>query len=122
MDVNDDVMNMPKGWVVHYEDGRIITEYDLQGVSREWRKIPKTGIKGLSLKWHNKHWTIHGKQAYLQKKRGWITPVAGVDQEANIEYRFIGYWEGNNKVFYRVEEATGQMKMIVETIGGKGNK
>ena len=114
MDVNDDIANMPRGWVVHYEDGRIITEYDKEGNETEWKKVPKRGIKYLSLKWHNKHWTIHGKDIYLQKKRGWVIPRAGVEQEPVIEYRYIGYWEGANKVFYRVNEATGRMNMIVE--------
>jgi len=114
MDMNDDIMNMVKGWVVHYEDGTIITEYDRHGGEVNWREVPKKGIKSLSLKWHNKHWTIHGKEIYLQKKRGWITPSPGVEQEANIEHRCIGYWEGANKVFYQVNEYTGHMEMIVE--------
>lgn len=118
MDINDDIMNMPRGWIVHYDDGRIITEYDHHGKQKDWREVPKVGIKSLSLKWHNKHWTIHGKEVYLQKKRGWITPVAGVDQEPNVQYRYIGYWEGNNKVFYRVDERTGQMRLIVEDMSG----
>lgn len=117
MDINDDIMNMQKGWVVQYEDGRILTEYDRDGVCLNWRTVPKVGIKSLSLKWYNKHWTLYGKSIYLQKKRGWVVPVAGVDQEANIQYRYIGYWEGNNRVFYQVDESTGQMKMLVETIG-----
>jgi len=117
MDINDEIMNMPRGWVVHYEDGRIITEYDLDGNQLDWRKVPKRGIKSLSLKWHTKHWTIHGKEIYLQKKRGWVVPTAGVDQTPNIQYRYIGYWEGNDKVFYQVDEQTGQMKMVVESLG-----
>ena len=114
MDVNDDVMNMAKGWVVHYNDGRIVVEYDLEGNQRDWKKVSKTGIKSLSLKWYNKHWTLYGKELYLQKKRGWIIPIEGVDQEPNIQYRYIGYWEGGKKIFYRVDEQTGQMSMVVE--------
>ncbi len=119
MDVNDDVLNMPKGWAVQYEDGRILTEYDREGVCRNWRTVPKVGIKNLSLKWYNKHWTLHGKSIYLQKKRGWVSPVAGIDQEANIQYRYIGYWEGNDRIFYQVDELMGQMTMLVETIGSE---
>ena len=116
MDINDDIMNMPRGWIVQYEDGTIITEYDRNGVQRDWKGVPKRGIKCLSLKWHGKFWTIHSKEIYLQKKRGWITPVAGVEQEPNIQYRYIGYWEGNNKVFYQVDEHTGVMRMVVESL------
>lgn len=116
MDINDDIMNMPKGWVVHYHDGTIITEYDRDGNQRDWRSVPKTGIKSLSLKWHNKHWSIFGKSIYLQKKRGSIIPLSGIEQEPTVEYRYIGYWEGNNKVFYRVEEETGKMSIVVENM------
>lgn len=117
MDINDDIMNMPCGWVVHYKNGQIIVEYDKDGNQRNWKNIPKKEIRSLSLKWYTKHWTITGKDNYLQKKRGWINPVAGVNQEPNIQYRYIGYWEGNDKIYYQVEEITGQMKMVVESIG-----
>jgi hypothetical protein len=121
MDINDDILSMPKGWVVQYTDGRIITEYDRNGSQTEWRKIPKVGIKCIHLKWNTKHWTISGKESYLQKKRGWVSPQPG-PQETNIQYRYIGYWEGNDKVYYQVDEITGQMSMVVETIGGVSNK
>lgn len=117
MDINDAVMNMSKGWVVHYEDGTILTEYDFVGNSTDWREVPKKGIKSLSLKWYGKHWSIYGKDIYLQKKRGWVIPVFGLEQEVSVQSRSIGYWEGNNKIFYQVDEQTGQMKMVVETIG-----
>jgi hypothetical protein len=113
MDINDDIMNMQKGWVVHYEDGTIITEYDSNGQEIDWKKVPKVGIKSLSIKWHGKHWSIIGKDVYLQKKRGWVIPGTGM-VAPEVEFRFIGYWEGNNRVFYRVDDATGEMKMVVE--------
>lgn len=117
MDINDDIMNMPRGWILHYENGRIITEYDQDGNQRDWRDAPKVGIKSLSLKWHTKHWSITGKENYLQKKRGWIMPVSGIEQEPTVQFRYIGYWEGNDKVYYRVDEVSGQMKIVVESIG-----
>lgn len=114
MDINDDVLSMPRGWVIAYNDGIIITEYDRNGISREWNKVSKKNIKYIALKWETKHWTIFGKENYLQKKRGWITPTVGVEIEPTIQYRYIGYWEGSNKVFYRVDEQTGEMKIEVE--------
>ncbi len=114
MDINDDVLSMPKGWIIAYNDGTIITEYDRDGNPREWRSVPKTNIRYVALKWLSKHWTIAGREHYLQKKRGWVNPAIAGEQEANIQYRYIGYWEGKNKVFYRVDEATGEMKMLVE--------
>ncbi len=114
MDVTDEILSMPKGWIIFYSDGSSLTEYDNNGYSRDWNRANKRDIKYVALKWYNKHWTISGKKIYLQKKRAWITPVAGVEIEPNIQYRYIGYWEGKDKVFYRVDEATGEMKIVVE--------
>lgn len=114
MDINDDVLSMSKGWIIGYNDGKIITEYDRNGNSREWRTAPKVNIKYVALKWNNKHWTISGQTNYLQKKNGWVNPAIPGDQEANLQYRYIGYWEGRSKIYYRVDELTGEMKIIVE--------
>lgn len=115
MDINDDTLSMAKGWVVKYEDGKIITEYDRNGAQINWRMIPKVNIKSISLKWFTKNWTITGKEIYLQKKRGWVAGASG-DLEPSVQYRYIGYWEGNDRVFYRVDELTGVMVMVVETL------
>ena len=109
--MNDDVMSQPKGWVVKYEDGTIITEYDRDGNPRPWRSIPKRNIQSLSIKWHHKHWTITGRQNYFQFKRGSISPG---EEESRIEERCIGYWDGPDKIVYRVNERTGIMKMTIE--------
>jgi len=114
--MNDDILSMPKGWILHYTDGTIVTEYDRDGNQKNWRKYPKVGIKSLSLKWNTKFWTIANKECYLQKKRAWVSPQPG-EQEANVQYRYIGYWEGNDRVFYQVDEITGQMAMVVDTLG-----
>lgn len=117
MDMNDAIMNMPRGWIVVYNDGIIITQYDVDGKEVDWKKVPKRGIKSLTLKWGpHKKWTIAGKQCYLQSKRGWISP--GMTTPV-IEERCIGYWEGNNKVMYRVNENTGRMEMSVTDISKK---
>lgn len=111
MEINDDVLSMPKGWVVKYEDGTVITEYDRNGKETNWKKVPKKNIQSLSLKWYNKHWTITGKKVYIQFKRGSIAPG---EAEHMVEERCIGYWDGPNKVVYRVDERTGQMTPTVE--------
>lgn len=113
MDINDAILNMVCGWIVHYMDGTIITEVGMDGKEVEWKKVPKTGIKSLSLKWNTKFWTINGKENYIQKKRGWIIPDSGMEEPV-IEYRCIGYWEGNDKVMYKISEDTGKMQMVVE--------
>jgi len=35
-----------------------------------------------------------------------------------IEARYIGYYEGNKKIFYKVDEFTGQMKSEVKELDG----
>ena len=114
MDINDEVLSMAKGWIIAYNDGTMLTEFDRNGVEREWRSAPKKNIKYVALKWNHKNWTIQGREHYLQKKRGWVNPAVPGYQEPNIQYRYIGYWEGKNKVFYRVDELTGDMKIMVE--------
>lgn len=114
MDINDAVMSLSKGWVVCYNDGKIITEYDQNEVETSWRSVPKNNIKSLSIKWMDRHWTIPGPGPFIPPfKRAWISP--GMSQSI-IEYRCIGYWDGNNKVIYRVDEQTGKMSILVETI------
>jgi len=100
---------MRRGWVVKYENGTVIKEKDM-----EWRRIPKTGIVKLSLLFDGKRWDIHDKPAYVQKKRASVVP--GVIDSFRVESRSIGYYEGNKKVWYTVDEFTGQMKMEVQKI------
>ena len=98
---------MRRGWIVKYADGTVIKETDM-----EWKQIPKTGIVKLSLLFDGKRWDIHDKPAYVQKKRASVVP--GVPESFSIESRSIGYYEGNKKVWYTVNESTGQMKMEVQ--------
>jgi len=100
---------MRRGWVVKYEDGTVIKENEM-----EWKKIPKAGIVKLSLLFDGKRWDLHGKPAYIQKKRASVVP--GAAESFTIESRSIGYYEGNKKVWYTVNEFTGQMKMEVQQI------
>lgn len=98
---------MRRYWELEYQDGTIITE-EQQG----WRKVPKTNIIRLTLHYDGRRWDLHNKAAYLQKKRGSVIP--GVEDSFQIESRSIGYYEGNQKIWFTVDEFTGQMKMEVE--------
>lgn len=95
-----------RGWSVEYEDGTIIYEGQ-----KEWKDIPKTGIVTLTLHFSGREWRIHNKNAYLQKKKGSMIP--GVNESFTIESRSIGYYDGDYKVWYTVDEASGVMKMEV---------
>lgn len=97
---------MRRGWEAEYKDGRIIKETEM-----EWKKVPKVDMIRLTLHYDGKQWNIHNKPAYVQKKRASMVP--GVAESFVVESRSIGYYEGNQKVWYTVDEFTGQMKMEV---------
>lgn len=105
--MDDTLMNLSKGWFVVYNDNSLVTED-----STDWNKVNRGEIKILGLKWKDKFWTISGKTAYVQFKRGSVgfSPTGVVDSNITCEERCIGYYEGSSKVVYRVNERTGQMR------------
>lgn len=102
-------METRRYWEVEYYDGKVINENQM-----EWKKIPKVGIKRLTLYFDGKRWDINNKPAYFQKKRASMVP--GMSDSFQVEARMIGYYEGTNKVMYTVNESTGMMKMGVKEI------
>jgi hypothetical protein len=98
-----------RGWEVLYEDGTRINEDQM-----EWKKIPKVGMKRLTLHYDGRRWDIEDKVVYFQKKRGSVVP--GVPDSFRVESRSIGYYEGTNKIMYTVDEHTGRMNMEVKEI------
>jgi hypothetical protein len=102
-------MSIRRGWEVEYKDGRIINENQM-----EWKKLPKVDMVRVTLHFDGRRWDIYDKLAYVQKKRASVIP--GVSDSMRIESRSIGYYEGNKKVWYTVDEFTGQMKMEVKEI------
>jgi hypothetical protein len=96
-------------WEAEYYNGKIINENQM-----EWKKIPKMGIKRLTLFYDGRQWDLIGKQVYFQKKRASVVP--GIPDSFQIEARSIGYFEGTNKILYTVDEYTGVMKMTVKDI------
>ena len=100
-------MNKRRYWEIEYGDGKIITEHQM-----EWKAVPKTHIKRLTLYYDGRQWSIEGKQVYFQKKRASVIP--GIPESFQVEARTIGYYQDNTKVMYTVDENTGVMKMIVK--------
>lgn len=98
---------MRRYWEVEYSNGTIIKE-----TQQEWKKVPKINIVRLTLHYDGRRWDLHNKAAYLQKKRGSVIP--GIEDSFQMESRSIGYYEDNQKIWFTVNEATGQMKMEVE--------
>jgi hypothetical protein len=98
-----------RGWEVEYLDGTRINESQ-----KNWLSIPKQGIKRLTLHYDGRRWDIENKQIYFQKKRG--SSVPWVPDSFRIESRSIGFYEGQNKILYTVDEFTGRMQMEVKEI------
>jgi len=102
-------MAIRRGWEVEYSDGTIINENQM-----DWKRIPKVGIVRLTLHYDGRQWNIENKVAYVQKKRASVVP--GIAESFVVESRSIGYYEENKKVWYTVDEFTGQMKMEVKEL------
>jgi len=103
--MDDKMMNLSKGWFILYNDGTMVTEDDT-----DWYDVDRSKILALGLKWYDRFWTINGRTAYLQFKRGSVVfSPDGSGSDIQCEERCIGYYEGENKVIFRVNERTGQM-------------
>jgi len=109
--MNDQVMNLVKGWFVVYKDKTMVTENEC-----DWSNVKKNNILILGLKWYDRFWTLSGQTSYIQFKRGSAPWAPGISGEVPItcEERCIGYYEGANKVVFRVNEWTGQMTTDVQ--------
>jgi len=97
---------MRRGWLVELNDGTVLDED-----TTIWKDVPKIKIKTLSLLYDGRRWDISGKQAYLVRNKASMVP--GVSQSFRVEQRCIGYYEGAKKIYYIVEEATGNFCMKV---------
>lgn len=110
--IDDRFMNHSVGWMVEYKDGSMIYEGE-----KSWGEVPKVHIKALYLKWHDKMWSISGKENYLQFKRGFVTMnnAGRLSDATTLSERCIGYYdEKGRKVIYKVNDQTGQMRMEVK--------
>jgi len=108
--MNDKIMNLPKGWVVVYKDNSVVVEGEVP-----WKKVKKKNIVSLSLKWHDKFWTIAGKSDYLCFRRGYVVFNSNAPESTpTLCQRCIGYYdEKGRKVIYKVDDNTGRMEMEV---------
>ncbi len=106
MDTN---INHFRGWEVELSDGRVINEGQM-----EWTEVPKQEIIRLTLRYDGREWNIDNKSEYYQKKQASVIP--SIPESFQIESRSIGYYEGNSKVLYTVDEHTGRMKMEIKDL------
>ena len=96
-----------RGWQVELKDGTIINENQMP-----WKKVPKKNIIRLSLLYDGRKWDLKNKQAYFIRTSASVVP--GIQESFRVEKRTVGYYEGASKIFYTVDEFTGQFNMRVE--------
>lgn len=97
-----------RGWIATLKDGTELKEWECN-----WNKVPKAEIEMLTLIFEGRVWSIKDKPAYIQRKRGSISPG---ESEPVVEQRIIGYYEDEFKVEYVVDENTGVMNMKVDEV------
>jgi hypothetical protein len=96
---------MQKGWVAVYGDGKTIAFED-PGM---WKKIPKKDMVRLVVKWFDRSWFVD-QPPFLCGISGSVSPfIPGGDFQ--VESRYIGYYEGAQKIIYRVDEYSGMMRV-----------
>lgn len=100
-----------RGWEVEYTDGTTINEDQA-----DWKDIPKQNMIRLTLYYDGRQWDLCNREVYFQKKRAYIDVMGGVMGDHVIYSRSIGYYDGNNKILYTVNEATGRMQMEVKEV------
>jgi len=98
---------MRRGWQAELKDGTVINEAQMS-----WKHVPKATIVRLTLLFDGRKWDLKNKQAYFVQNQASMVP--GIDESFQMEKRTIGYYEGATKIFYTVDEFTGQFKMRVE--------
>ena len=104
-------MNRYRYWEVELSNGDIIREGQM-----EWKQVPKKAITRLSLFFDGRRWDLSGKEAYFVKYRASMVP--GIQESMRLERRTVGFYEGNTKVCYHVDENSGRFYMeVIDTNG-----
>jgi len=98
-----------RGWEIEYSDGSTVNEEQL-----DWKDASKQGMTRLSLHYDGREWNLCNKVEYYQKKRASVVP--GMPGSFKIETRSIGYYDGNDRILYTVNEDTGRMHMEIEEV------
>jgi len=97
---------MMRGWVVKYIDGEIISEWEF---NQPFRFLPRQHeIQSVALFWNpKKYWVFSDKKHYFESKKGMFLMGVPSPEGGFIVSRSIGYYEGNKKVTWTVDESTG---------------
>lgn len=104
-----------RGWAVSYDDGEVISEWEF---NKPFRYLPKqNNIKSVALFWSDdRYWIFPDKQYYFELKKMEIM-IPSYTPEPAIVARSIGYYEGNKKITWTLNERTGEMlEPLIEEI------
>jgi hypothetical protein len=93
-----------RGWKVVLIDGSVMSEDTCL-----WKNVPKMKIQTLSLLYDGRQWDLEDKEAYFVLNRSSMVP--GFSGSIQVEDRGIGYYEGDTKILYTVNEMTGRFTM-----------
>lgn len=94
-------------WIVHYKNGKTLTENDI-----DWKDLPnKKDITSLELQHKNRFYTISGERDYIQTHHAFVEfPSSKIE----IVSRAIGFVENGIKYWLRVDEKTGNCKLVTD--------
>lgn len=95
---------MRRGWEVELQDGTILSEE-----TNTWKEVPKKKIKRLTLHYEGRRWDLQDKEAYFVRNTASMIPC--INESFRVEKRRIGYYEGDTKVVYELDEFSGEMKI-----------
>jgi hypothetical protein len=98
---------MQRGWEVTLSDDTILNEEICS-----WREVKKNKIKKLSLIFDGRRWDLTNKDSYFIRNSA--SAIPGCSESFRVEHRCIGYYEGSKKIFYSINEHTGEFSMFVE--------
>ena len=97
---------MYRGWEALLEDGKILRED-----TTKWKDVPKNKIIKLSLIYDTKRWDIENKDSYFVKNRASVVP--GINSSFRVEKRYVGWYEGKDKLAYVIDEFTGACELKI---------
>jgi len=109
MPYNSEKINLlPGGWYCVLNDGTVHTEEEIA-----WLDIPnKRDIKLVGLKRMNKYFELENKQPYFAPGETHMKELTLVETQlvtkSTLVGWFIGYYDGAEKVYWRVDAETGK--------------
>lgn len=109
---HEKINQLTGGWYVVMHDGAVFTEAETS-----WTTLAnKKNIKIMGLKWRHKYHEIEGKEAYIPPGETHFRELGLHGSELRVTpqelyERFIGYYDTDGKVYYRVNVKSGELRV-----------